>query len=126
MSYSHLIYMIEYNRDNEFLVFLGFILSIYLFHHFLKVRKITKEQDDILHQGVELVEETDVLGMKKIVYENTSNYTTLDKLMSWKVFVLMSLIFISVYLIYSNRSDIKGFNMVSSEYTILAPAEALD
>ena len=99
MSYSHLIYMIEYNRDNEFLVFLGFILSIYLFHHFLKVRKITKEQDDILHQGVELVEETDVLGMKKIVYENTSNYTTLDKLMSWKVFVLMSLIFISVYVI---------------------------
>lgn len=126
MSYSQLIYLNEYSRDNEFLVFLGFILSVYLFHHFLKVRKITKEHDDIIHRDVELVEETDVLGMQKIVYKSNKNYTTLDKLMSWKVFVLMSLIFISVYLIYSDRPDVKGFNMAASEYTILAPAEASD
>jgi len=126
MSYSHLICLIEFNKDNEFLVFLGFVLSVYLFHHFLKARKAIKKQSNTLNTEDEFVEEMDVLGMKKIVYESNKNYTTLDKLMSWKVFVLMSLIFISVYLIYSDRPDVKGFNMAASEYTILAPAEASD
>jgi len=118
--------MDNFDNDNQFLVFMGFLLTAYLFYYLVKSKRKTKPQKEGVKPEAELVEETDVLGMKKVVYRNASNYTTLDKLMSWKVFLLMSLIFISVYMIYSNRPNVKGFSLSGSDYTILAPAEVSD
>jgi len=96
-------------EDNPLFLLLGFILITYILYHLIKSRKKTSYQEPQIDDSIDFVEETDVLGMKSQVHSDISNYTTLDKLMSWKVFILIVLIFTAVYLIYSDRPNVKSF-----------------
>lgn len=96
-------------ENNPWFLFLGFIFITYILYHLIKSRKKIFHQKPQIDDSIDFVEETDVLGMKSRVHTDISNYTTLDKLMSWKVFILIVLIYTSVYLIYSDRPNVKPF-----------------
>ncbi|MCF8368891.1 MAG: hypothetical protein K9G76_07590 [Bacteroidales bacterium] len=60
-----------------------------------------------------LLKEKDVLGMDKPTATNTESYTSLGKVLNWKVAVLIVLAIVALYLIYQSNSGNKDTDLPS-------------
>jgi len=87
--------IIDPNSPNLFYALGGIILIVYIF---FSRRRLKKLQDKI-PDSPQGETERDVLGMEKEIPKGMEHFTSLDKVMKWKVVLLIVLMIIGLYLV---------------------------
>jgi len=87
--------IIDPNSPNLFYVLGGVILIIYV----VTSRRRLKKLQDKIPDSPQGETERDVLGMEKETPKGVEHFTSLDKVMKWKVVLLVVLMIIGLYLV---------------------------
>ena len=87
-----------------FYVFGGLILIVYIF----TTRRRLKKLQDKIPDSSQGETERDVLGMEKEIPKGIEHFISLDKVMQWKVVLLVVLMIIGLYLVVFQGSTINN------------------
>jgi len=90
-------------------VFIGIILIVYVLFTRRRLKRLNERIPDSTKENRET--ETDVLGMEKPVPQGIEHFTSLDKVVKWKTVLLIVLMIIGLYLIFTQKHwkyDSKG------------------
>ena len=83
-------------------LFGGLVLIIYV----VTSRRRLKKLQDKIPDSPQAETERDVLGMEKEIPKGIEHFTSLDKVMQWKVVLLVVLMIIGLYLVVFQRPTI--------------------
>jgi hypothetical protein len=87
--------LMDTTSSNMFYVLGGLILIIYV----ITSRRRLKKLQDKIPDSPRGETERDVLGMEKEIPQGIEHFTSLDKVMKWKVVLLVVLMIIGLYLV---------------------------
>lgn len=96
--------IIDPNSPNFFYALGGLILIIYV----LFTRRRLKKLGDRIPETTSENTETDVLGMEKPVPKGLDQFKSLDKAMKWKTILLIVLMVIGLYLVFTQGPTLRN------------------
>ena len=90
-----LLNIVGFNPIDGYFALGGIILIIYVFFTRRRLKKLQEKIPDTPSENTE----KDVLGMDKPIPNGVEHFTSLDKVMKWKVVLLVVLMIIGLYLV---------------------------
>jgi len=121
MHILNLIYLIGCFYENhdpiyDYFAFGGFIIIVYVIISRRKLKKLKSKKTETSGDAFNM--DTDVLGMKKSIPHGIEHFTSLDKVMKWKTVLLVVLMIIGLYLVFTQGSTISH----TSETVTVSPS----
>ena len=77
----------------------GIIIIVYVIISRRKLKKLKSNKPETSGDAYNL--DTDVLGMEKAIPQGIEHFTSLDKVMKWKIVLLIVLMIIGLYLVFT-------------------------
>ncbi len=98
--------VLDPNNPNFFYALGGVILIVYVL---FTRRRLNKLKNRIPGNDKESAgSETDVLGMEKPIPKGIEHFTSLDKVMQWKTILLIVLMIIGLYLVFTQGPSMRN------------------